>query len=551
MSGQKVTPMLENQYSVRREYFVSPGVTPQWLEKAVAQISSACTPITYFNGSCELDNDYQDNINVRSLEGWAEYIHQHWAEMATSWARLSSENCTLSFHCDYKKSFLDFEVASVSIDESNAILGKLEENLELMPRKEAHNRSAVKMRYFAPSPLLQWFETFVANIKSSWASMDHFNGSYDLRSYFYGERIQVEILEDWVSSIQQNWPKIAESRAWFYSGNQELSFGCDHRRSLIDLEVRSPSIETSKDLLADMQKRLDLTQVEEDPYRYRKSAAAYKIGDWNKKSFTDATRSLLKEHFHGQEPAISDAYVSKVLDENIERLQGFYDINSYLDFIEESDESAIEWAQLTVEGADGLAIGISLSKKEKRLEIRSNVPPNELEEKVVKHYKEPLQLKVTKGELTGSAISSTTQPKAEKWWVKYVVQISLAIFGTSGIALMLTFARSYLTDYALEITFPIQSPAVVNSPNISLNWYLWPKDPFLHGPDYQAPATIIILHQGATAGEFDNATPPFTLQLKDGEGDYVVEVRPQRKAQPARVVISYTIPVTDTQGTSP
>lgn len=546
----KVVEKTKAEFTIRRRYSISPPTTFQWFERTIAHIKSSCDPIISFHASCELRTDYRDHINMETLEDWVDYIQQHWSEMATSWAWLSSDNYRLSFHCDYKESSVELEVASASIEDCSTILTKLGEDLQLAPiaevdERKVHERSAVKIRFFATLPLIQWFEEFIHYITSSWAPLNNFYGSYDLRSYFYGTRVRVEILKEWIGQIKQNWSEVAESNAWFSSDNRQLSFHCDHRRSLIDLEVQSPSIKTSNDMLTVMEKHLNLAQVQEDPYRYRKSFATYKVGDWKRKNFVDKTRELITGTFNGQEPAVRDAFVTKVLDDNIQRLQGFYSVNAFLTFIEESDEADFEWASMTVEGASGLAIGISLSKKDKRLEFRSNIEPNELEEKVVKFYKKPLQLKLIKGESTGSAITSHTEPKAEKWWVKYAFQVIVAVLGTA--AIVVTLARAYLTEYDLKITNPIKSPAEVNLPDVPLAWYLWPKDSFIHGPDYQAAASILIIHKGVTVRKFENTTPPFPVQLKNGEGDYIIEIRPQRKAQPVRVVITYKTQTADTK----
>lgn len=540
-----MTEKAERQFKVRRRYFVSPHITFKWLEQVVSKTKSLYGPITYFNGSFELQTDYRDNVSLEHLKDWVEYARQHWSEIASSSAWILSDNRQIDFYCNHTSSSIDLSVNGLSIEECNKTLATLEQDSQLAPVKEEKAQHAVRMRFFTHLSLRQWFEGFVNYMKSSWEPITSFDGSYDLRSYFYGDKIRLETFSEWVEHIQQNWADLAESGAYFYGDSRNLSFGCDHRRSLINLEVSSNSIELSNNILAKMQEHLSLFQVQEDPYRYRKSAATYKVGDWSKKGFVDATRLLIKEIFGEQEPAIDDAFVTKVLDNNIERAQGFHDINEYLNFIEESDESAFEWANLGMEGSAGIAIGISFSKKDKKLELRSNIPPNELEEKITKYYKEPLQLKLTKGEVTGSAISSTTQPKTEKWWVKYVFEIIVTVIGAAVV--IVSLARAYFTEYSLVVTNPIESPAEVNQPEISLDWYLWPKDSLFHEADYQTPASILIIYQNKTVSKFDNAIPTFPVQLEKGEGKYIIEVRPQSKAQPVRMIVTYESEHKDTE----
>jgi hypothetical protein len=529
--------------SVGRKYLVPSPITIPWFEKAVAQIQSFCNPITSFSGECTLQTNYQDRVSIGSLEDWAEYLRHYWTEMASSWAWFYSDKLTLAFRCDYERSAIELEIRGLALEEGNLILAQLEENLQLAPvGSGVANEYSVKQRFFAPSPLIKWLEQFINYANSSWTTRTDFHGSYVLRNYFYGTEVRLEAVQEWVSAIHQNWLEVVESVARFRSNNREISLRCDHQRSLVELEVREPSLEASNGVMAEMAKHLNLKQIEDDPYRYRKSAATYKVTDWDKQRYIDSTRVLLKECFEGQEPITREAYVTKVLDDNIERLQGFHNINAYLKFLEESNDSAYEWTGLLIEGTNGLAVGMTLNKKDKRLEFRSSIPPNELEDKVVKHYKEPLQLKLTKGGSAGSAISSETQPKAEKWWVKYAMQIVVVFVTILALPFALSLLRATQTDYDLKITNPILSPAQVNTAEVPLDWYLWPKDSFLYGPDYHAPASILIMHKGVTVDQLDSIVPPYTLSLKEGEGEYIVEVRPNKKAQPTRIVVTYTNP---------
>ena len=553
----------EGEYEVKRRYLVSFPITFGWLEEAIVNIQSYCdTPIN-FNGSCKLKTDYQDHIDIGKLEDWVDYIQQHWTEILESWAWLSNNKYDFSFQCDYEKSTITLAVKSVSIEDCNTILTKLEENLRLAPIAEADTRFSVKMHFFPTLPIIQWFDEFIHYIASSGTPLIYFNASYVLNSYFYGTTVRLETfygttvrletLKEWISQMKQKWSEVIKSNASFSSANHELSFHCDHRRALIDLEVSSQSIKRSNDVLIDVGEQLNLIQVQKDPYRYRKSFATYKVGDWNRKKFVEATKTLIKKNFNEQEPAVSDAFVTKILDNNIERLKGFFDVRSFMNFIEEYGDSTFDRAHLTVEGANGIGIGISLSKKDKRLEFRSNIPPNEIEDKIAKTYKEPLQLKLIKGESTGSAFTSTTQPKTEKWWVKYFFQIIVAVIGAA--AVIVTLARAYLTDYELTINNPpTQSPelpAKLNSPEVMLHWSLWPKDSLFHGPDHQASASILVFHQGNLVGDFENITPPYNVQLQKGEGEYIVNVQPERKARPVSIVILYKAQHRDIEGTMP
>ncbi len=408
---------------------------------------------------------------------------------------------------------------------------------------------SVRRRYFTSSPVkFDWFEKTINYISSLWAPVINFHGSYDLRSFFYGESFRVENLEAWISHIQQNWSNVAESDAHFRNQHNELTFRYDHQRSIVDLNVSSSSIEECTSILTDMEKDLKLIQIQENPYRYRKSAAICKVLDWDRKSFADAIKVLLEELFKGQKPFIGEASVTKSLSNNIERLQGFHDISSYLDLIEDTGGSAIKWTTLYVEGSNGIAFGITFNKKSKRIEFRSSISPNELEEKIIKPFKERLQLKLIKGEPTGSGISDTTQSKEEKWWVKYAVNIMITIIGSlAGILLLL---KAFVPQYSLEITHPGSLYVEVSTPTLELKWHLWPAG-WLCKPDYQASASIFVYYPGKPASEFSSPDASYQVQFEYGEGEYYIVVQPDKKAQPVGIEVVYEAEPSVTESVSP
>jgi hypothetical protein len=335
--------------------------------------------------------------------------------------------------------------------------------------------------------------------------------------------------------LQQHWLNLAEITVWIYGNRRRWYVILDPRRAVLTLEASGANEQDCREQLDSMRDALQLEEAAAgDPYRYRGASASYRIRDWDRKKFAEGVDRLVQDLSAGGNPPVRGAYVAIDQDDKTERLIGFHNVSSFLDFLKK-DITPFHRLGFAVEGAAGEHLGLSVDVKELTMEVRTGRPPERLRE-LISPLESRLDLKLIEGRRRGSSTSDALAAPAEPWWVKHMVAVAVASLAAvvASATVGLEIVRALNADYEVKLSPPLLEKTELRTTDGKLNidWYLKPTNTLFQDYAYgsDARAALRIQKEGTTSIEHDPQAPPIKLQLD--LGTYVVEIRPVRPAEP-------------------
>jgi len=343
--------------------------------------------------------------------------------------------------------------------------------------------------------------------------------------------LEFDDVDLWRASLEKHWGEIASSTMFLGDGNR---LSLDHGRGVWTLRVRAETEEGGLAALEGFAKVEGLVPVDADLFRYRRVSATYKIRDWNRADLAEGLEELIAAAGQGAPARLREAYVTLEPASLMEPLVGFHDFDTLLRKIRDPQ---FAFAKLFVgfEGAAGLAAGIGINVADLLMEVKTSKAPEELHE-FLSPLIARLSLKlVDSAHSAGSSVAAETPPALERWWVKHVVAVAVAL----GVVLF----QGATAGYELVITSPAPKNGVVERPDsgkLNLDWYVEPRSAILHAIDYQAAAEVIVKNDAATIERVAVPRPPYELALDKAKykpGTYVIELRPVKDAPPRQLTL--------------
>lgn len=288
-------------------------------------------------------------------------------------------------------------------------------------------------------------------------------------------------------------------------------------------------------------------QAGRDLYRYRRSAATFRASSWDLPAFADAMAGIIATLAGGVRPAIREAYFTYEHKDapHVERLEGFFEAEALLARLKNLDASVIRLHQivLTIDAPAriesgrplgiGLGITVTLEPRPATLTVRSSVDASRLEALV-----EPLAAAIGLGRpaaaiQSGSSTAGGETRLEERWPMKYILApVILAILSLASWEAV----RAWRTDYDLEISAPApeNTEYSMTPGDLEITWFLKPNDTLFARRDRDAPARLEVLQNGRIVARAHGRS---RAEIPLGPGTYVIVIRPEGEADPARLTV--------------
>ena len=368
--------------------------------------------------------------------------------------------------------------------------------------------------------------------------------------HFYGivqlggrpaRRLEFTEFDLWRNTIREQWESTEDLSLRLDDG---FRFGLDPRRSVGRIQYPSKTDPAEHDeRLSTLMKSLKLEFIDTDPYRYRRTAATYKMRSWTRKDLAEGIERVVSNvtRRSNPNPPLREAFITDESRENIETLHGFHDFREFLDFLSRS-EADFRRLGLGFEGPCGVGVGIAVNFVEQLLDVRTSLPPSKLQE-LVSPLMGRLDLKLIEIRRAGSTNEANSAPIAEKWWIKHLIALTVSVIGAgSSLAVGLQLYRAFATDYDLQLSEPDLREGTFKTERgqVTLNWYLQPKDTLFRAVDYNAEAIVVISSRKDSQRQEQVNRPPTVLNLASGE--YRIEVRPTKTAPPRSFTLVIAAP---------
>src|SRR5712692_5239746 len=108
---------------------------------------------------------------------------------------------------------------------------------------------ALGTRYQATKRLDQkWLQDAITEARKLTGALSYFRGLYRL-SPAAPDWVTLRSIDAWLEQVTRHWDDIVESKAWLEGREAHLDFFLDHRRAVVEIEIKSSSLEKSTDLL--------------------------------------------------------------------------------------------------------------------------------------------------------------------------------------------------------------------------------------------------------------------------------------------------------------
>lgn len=349
-------------------------------------------------------------------------------------------------------------------------------------------------------------------------------------------RLEFASYEEWHAALVREADAVIESTL----STSAFLLNPDHRRGVVTITLRMSNEDEADAKFAQLAEMLSLKAVAGDPYRYRRSAATYKIGSFERDKLAEGLARIILNVAKRTNPTVREAYVTFVEREKIESLSGFQDVPPFIEYLK-TTKADLRQVGLGFEGPDGVGVGLNINVTDKLLTVRTSKEPYQIPE-LISPLEEPLALSLIESRQGGSSNAPGTAP-AEPWWVKHAISFATLLLATSGIvgAALTELGRAFWTGFDLQIAQPLLENNVAQAAGtqVVVEWYLRPQNGLLRRIDYHPDATVIVIpHENPAARIEEIRRSPATLDLKPGR--YSVEIRPVRNANP--VQFSLTVP---------
>lgn len=242
------------------------------------------------------------------------------------------------------------------------------------------------------------------------------------------------------------------------------------------------------------------------PYKYRKSSIELEVGNWNPKEFAQGVSAIAIAI--GPNPYLESAYV-KSFDGDIERLTPFFDLRSFLDFL---NRRASTFGEVSVQlRARSTTVGIGLPTDHKKLRIRTSIPPEGVDP-LINAWPDSLRLKQVKSVDTGDFFTGgDASKKDDSKWVKLGVPIATAFITAISVTSVVALKRAIWPEQKLVLSSPRQegSQASWSGKRLEVDWYLQPEQPSFRDIQKEVPATIRLSDLAGSVKELSGKPPAF------------------------------------------
>lgn len=380
-------------------------------------------------------------------------------------------------------------------------------------------------KFFTPVAVsIDWIAQAVAALARLRNPGDYFDGYI----YLASGRLVFAAYDEWIQELARHGEAVTESVANFSA----FRLGTDHRRGIATIEIRGADEKELDAAFGHIAETLTLSPFVGNPYRYRRTAATYRIGSFDRNEAAAGLELVARNVAGRLNPLVRQAYAVFVAADKVEGLSGFEELPELLNFLR-TTKAELHEIGFAIEGLRGVAVGINFNVTGSLLTLRTSKESNEIGD-LLSPLQGPLALKLVEGRQVGST-NEAGRASTEPWWVKHVVTLmaTTSIFG----GLVAEFGRAYVTSYDVELVQPVldRDVAQAEGQRVALEWYLRPQSS-LRSNDYTARSTVIVVQSGQPDQRSEETrTSPTTLDLKPGR--YVVEIRPLTRANPVHFTL--------------
>jgi hypothetical protein len=531
--------------SNERRFAVRTAVTPDWMRATVDALRSHAGKFHYFSGKLNFKIGGIRSLDHDDEASWRAALDERWSQVeeASLWA--DGPEVQFRLRVTPPKADLALQVTASTEESVETVFRDLRNRLALEPTEpnqaspdhEQPRRAMLQRRFISPAGLTA--DRVIAIVDSTLGAagkLERFSGNLGL-AHGSNQRLEYENIDAWRAALKEHWANLAETVVWVHGSERRWYLVLDTKRAILTVEASGAEQQECQRQLDAFRDALALADLADDPYRYRRASASYRIRSWNRKEFAAGLARIIENLSPGSDPSLGEAYVAIDRNDRIERLLGFHSAAGLINFLEK-EEQPFHRLGFSFEGVAGEHLGLYLdvtNVSKATMEVLASYPPERLAE-LVSPLAARLDLKLIEGQRRGSSTTGESASPVEPWWIKHIVAIAVAALAAMvGVATVgLQVVQALRADYELKLRPPLAENAEFRTTDreVAVDWYLKPTNTLFQDLAYgeEAAATLKIFKEGTTPIERDPQAPPIRLRL--GPGKYVVEIVPLQQAEP-------------------
>lgn len=375
-----------------------------------------------------------------------------------------------------------------------------------------------------------WFRSYVSELEKH--TLGFGNVDCDVRlGPDFDNRIVFQDRQTWLDFVLTHWEQVTETNIWPIGGRIRRA-SCHHRRHHVLLRVEGDAADDIDKTFEDLCQRLSLAKSPENPYRYRRSALEFEIGNWRPDYFVEGVKKI--SELLGPDPAVPEAY-AKSFEGDIEKLTSYFDLET---FCKDVGTVASRFTEVVIQlQGRSIAVGMAVTSDHKKLRIRTSIPTGEVDA-LIKAWPESLKLKPTKAaDGGGGGVGGTAPVALESAWLKHGITVAVALITAASASGIVSLHKSIWPDYKVVVVTPYveNGMAKLTGNMLPLDWYLQPVQASIRAVKRDAVATVRV-HAASGFRPPVQSKPPLSISLEEGTFVVLVDV-PEATPSQFQVVV--------------
>ena len=526
----------------RRSYRLLEEVTAdEWL-RAVDQLYLWLGEKPSFHGTLELKADPGTSQEIRDVQRWKKDVAEHWADLAAAGINANQPSRSVYLQVQFTDQMVNLNLAAEEGQSVAEEFSAFEKALPVALQSTAASDAKFleeRRRYYTVEPVTaDWVRTkLIALLARIGARRTGFSGTFRVADQGY----IVQDFTAWTKEVELRWEELQAAGCWLSTADSTQSVDVDFEREQVTVNLRSlTGISGSAAMtFADYESALNLERAPSVSYQNYRFANRYELSSseaWDTRTDQALAAAIDEAISVAFEKYRRYVFVSGSLTMGVAE-QEQTSSRTKDEFLQQLRSGGYVSARIYLQGPKGYDLAVQLERSEKKVTLRSSIPPQaKLFKSVAKPFDNIRGLNLIKAENRNAAGEEQKEaPWLKTWLLPLLTSVAVVMAGWF-------FNTLPTLKSSTQILAPRESETI-SAPSSPVQWIVTRKT--LHGETSEMPHALVQVRKEGDPRyipDIPDATSGISIPFPS-EGVYFITVSaPSVPTQNVRVTVKFPAP---------
>jgi hypothetical protein len=504
---------IEKNVELVRTYQTNQAIGQEWFSSFITFLETLVEGITHASCTYQMSVPPSYKYTSNQIDKWRSGVLENWNKISQATCDLDTLRESIRIDWDLDTGEFRLSARSYKEERVNSLIDALEKQAGLpvlIGNPYRQRLQGEQNFYFTSSPMnFEWLDRSVKEFfKYIGNEINH--SDFSVRKIAEQPKpVNWQDKEPWLEFIHENWASILQAHCFITSNKLSINFDCEPLHDWVSLIIQAPTQSRVVEIAQDLQEKLGLQQIEGRSYGSVRSSGYYSVGNWSNQGFANAVEQSVSQF---SKFSLESAGVIEEKGEAERDHKNFDDVATFLHRLAKG-KRYLE-AHLRIKGPQGAQMGIHITDKCRKLELKSHLPPDKFPE-LVKLFDDELDLK--KIAETKEQAESQSKSLKDSIWVLILLPLVTSVL-TSTI-LSEQFRVAAIPKYSLQVVTPSSEdgkPIVLTTRQFQVYWRLQTERWFKKKVDLDSPVSYRLFGNGVLIKHEENVRPGAMLNLPPG-----------------------------------